>query len=162
MNLADILLPENPYRRPAGAEKAERAENQQWQGLQSPPVGAERGGKVAEPEVVRPNPPAGAESETPAITEFPPNPPNPPARLAEIEKPLPLSREYMLAQGVRMTADDLAFLRWHLPRDTAGRNDAIRRYIAIWLEAMADEPVAQRKQNRGAFAANTWLRELAQ
>ena len=162
MNLADILIPDNPYSRPAGAERAERAEraeSQQRQGLQSPPHGAGKGGKGAGLDVIRPSPPAGAVSETPAVTTFPPSPPNPPSLMAEIEKPVPVTMDYFRTQGVELLPDDVAFLRWHLPKDTASRNKAIPQYIAIWLEAADSEPLSHKKANRGGVAANTWLRQ---
>lgn len=158
MNLADILIPDNPYCRPAAAERAGRAESQLQQGLQSPPHGAGKGGKGSGLEVIRPSPPAGAGSETHAATTFPPNPPNPPAPMVEIEKPLPVTMDYLRTQGVELLPEDVAFLRWHLPKDTAGRNKAIRQYIAIWLEAADSEPLSHKRANRGGFAANTWLR----
>lgn len=141
MNLSDILLPKRRYYKPIGAERAERAESQQPRVIQSPPT--------------------GAGSETLVATGSPPNPPNPPAPTDQIEKPLPVTMEYFGAQGLELLSEDLAFLRWHLPRDTTRRNRYITRYIAAWLEAMASEPLLHRKANRGRFTANSLLRVLA-
>ncbi len=159
MNLADILIPKPRYCTPAGAERAERAERQQPQGLRSPPPEAERGGKGAGVDRVRPNPPAGAGNESRATTVFPPNPPNPPAPRAEIAKPLPVTLEYFRVQGVELLPEDLAFLRWHLPKDTARRNAYIAQYVAVWHDAMRGEPTGHRKANQGRRAANQWLRQ---
>jgi hypothetical protein len=77
---------------------------------------------------------------------------------AQSEKPVTM--EYFRAQGLELLREDLAFLHWHLPKDTASRNKAVVQYIAIWLDAADSEPLDQKKANRGRFAANTWLREL--
>ena len=159
MNLADILIPKPRYFRPAGAERAERAESQQPQGLCHPPAEAERGGKRAGADAIRPNPPARAGTESRAATAFPPNPPNPPAPSAEIEKPLPVTLEYFRAQGVELLPDDLAFLRWYLPKDTARRNAYIAQYVTVWRCAMEAETIEHRKANQGRKAANQWLRQ---
>ena len=82
------------------------------------------------------------------------------AELSE-EAPLPLTMEYFRAQRVELLPEDLAFLRWYLPRAAPSRNDAIGRYIDTWLMAAAAEPVLHRKENAGRYAANSWLRALA-
>ncbi len=156
MNLADILI---PNRTPTGAERADWAENQQPCGLWSPPRGAEKGGLQAEPGQIRPNPAAEADAENRASSSFPPNPPNPPHPRAVIEKPLPVTTDYFRSQGVYLLPEDLAFLRWHLPKGTARRNAYVGRYLDAWHSAMGQEVVPHRKQNTGRGAANTWLRE---
>jgi hypothetical protein len=55
--------------------------------------------------------------------------------------------------------EDLALLRWHLPRDTGQHNAWIEDYLATWKEAMEKEPIEHCKQNAGRKAANTWLRQ---
>lgn len=60
--------------------------------------------------------------------------------------------------GLELTHDDLIFLRHHLPFDPSHRDAALARYREIWHEAMTEEPAEHRKQNKGRFVANTWLR----
>ena len=67
--------------------------------------------------------------------------------------------EHFRAQGVELLREDLAFLCWHLPKDTASRNRAIDQYIATWRDAADSESLGHKKANQGRFAANTWLRE---
>lgn len=100
VNLADLLLPKPRYCIQARAGRAGRAERQQLRGLHRPPTEAEKGGNGSGADVIRPNPPAGAGSETRATTAFPPNPPNPPAPMDEIAKPLPVTLDYFRARGV--------------------------------------------------------------
>ena len=78
---------------------------------------------------------------------------------AQSEKPLPVTMEHFRAQGVELLREDLAFLCWHLPKDTASHNRAIDQYIAIWRDAADSESLGHKKANQGRFAANTWLRE---
>lgn len=161
MNLEELLIPNPRFFKRAGAERAERAETQQRRSRQSPPLEAEKGGKLGVLGQIRPNPLRWAETETPAPRGFPPNLPNPPAPKPEIEKPLPVTLEYFETQGVDLLREDLAFLHWLLPRDTARRNAYIARYVSVWREAMDAEPMAHRKTNQGRRAANTWLRGRA-
>lgn len=158
VNLIELLIPSPRYFRLAPAESAESAENQQRRGLRSPHLDAETCGKGGEPGEIRTNPHAHAEAETHVPLGFPHNPHNPHSPYAEIEKPLPMTREFFRAQGLHMLAEDLAFLRWHLPKPTTARHAAVREYVAIWLRAAEAEPLPHRKDNRGRFAANTWLR----
>ena len=85
--------------------------------------------------------------------------------LAEAEgreaEPLPVTMTYFRAQGVGLQPEDLAFLRWHLPKPTQSRNVAIGRYIKTWRLAAEEEPVPHRKENAGRFAANCWLRGVS-
>ena len=80
--------------------------------------------------------------------------------LGAVETPIPISREYLADHGVHLLAEDMAFLRWHLPRATRSRNLAIRRYIKTWLLAAEAEAVLHRKENAGRYAANCWLRGI--
>lgn len=158
MNLADLLVPKRPALSTTGAERAERAESQQPCGLRNPPSGAEIGGKPTLTPVFRPDPPDGADSETPLLTAFPPNPPNPPGVMQEIENPLPATRAHLATLGLALLPADVALLAWHLPRATSARNQALRAYVHRWRQAMHAEPVEHQKQSRGRFTANTWLR----
>lgn len=167
MNLADLLLANRSYCRPATADSADSAESQQWQGLRSPQVvaescgmGAGAGGVGYKLEVIRNNPQLVAEAASRSTKAFPHNPHNPQGRRAEVEKPLPLAREWFAAQGVELLREDVEFLFRRLPKGTVARNAAIRQYIAQWMQAMDAEPLAQKKINRGRFAANSWLREF--
>jgi len=159
MNLADILLPKTQNNRPPATDCADCAESQQQQGLQSPQAVAESCGKALALAVIRNNPQAVAESAGSAALAFPHNPQNPQARTAEIEKPLPLTREYFASQGVDLLRDDLAFLFQRLPKGTTARNKAIATYIETWRTEMCSEPLSHKQANRGRFAANSWLRE---
>ena len=127
VNLVDLLAPKMPKPQPALAEVAEVAESQQPQPI--------------------PNPPPLAENETRSTTAFPPNPPLPP----------PITREYFASQGVNLLPEDIAFLRWHLPKGTVARNKATRQYLDNWRKGMRAETVAHRKENAGRWAANIGL-----
>lgn len=162
MNLSDLLVPKSPNPCKGVAEWSEGAESQQPWGLRSPPAEAEKGGETAAAVAIRPNPPGGADSETPVVTTFPPNPPNPHGVVLKIEEPLPVTREHLKSLELEPLPEDVAFLAWHLPKCTTARNQAIREYVSRWREAMAAEPLDHCKQNRGRFAANTWLRERCQ
>ena len=160
MNLTDILIPKPRYYARPLADYADCAESQQPRGLQSPHIDAETCGKGQMTEVIRTNPYAHADADTRAINTFPHNPHNPHAASVETQKPLPVTLEYFRAQGVELLPEDLAFLRWHLPKDTVRRNSCIGRYVSEWHDAMQGEPVTHRKANKGRRAANTWLLDL--
>lgn len=157
MNLVDLLAPKGPKPQPEVAETAETADSLQLQGLGSPPPLAESGGKDRPGPAIRQNPPPLAESKSRAPAGFPPNPPNPPPQTTILEKPLPVSLKFFTAQGVGLLPDDLAFLRWHLPKGCRARNAAIRQYLDTWRLASEREPLTHRRDNAGRRAANTWL-----
>lgn len=70
-----------------------------------------------------------------------------------------LSIEALNFRGIEVTPDDLAFLRHRLPLTPDKRDALLGQYIEIWQRAMQGECAPHRKQNKGRFAANTWLRE---
>lgn len=74
------------------------------------------------------------------------------------DPPVAITREWFTGHGIGVLHDDLVFIRNHLPTGTALRNQAIRQYVTIWQEAMAQEPLPHCRQNAGRFQANTWLR----
>lgn len=161
MKLADMVGLKNWTPHPTPAEIADSAEIAQPCGLRSPQPLAENCGKAPDPCGIRRNPQLPAESETPALTDFQAksaNPQNPQPLPSVAEPALAITREHFAGLGVQLLADDLAFLRWHLPRATAARNAAVREYVRRWHEAMDAEPVKYRKDNVGRQAANTWLR----
>ena len=96
----------------------------------------------------------------PALAVTRVTPVTPPETIAETEteESASITREHFAGLGVHLLADDLAFLRWHLPKATRARNAAVREYVRRWHEAMDAEPVKYRKDNVGRQAANTWLR----
>jgi hypothetical protein len=69
-----------------------------------------------------------------------------------------LSIEAFRKDGLELIPDDLAFLRQRLPFDPGKRDAILAQYREVWHEAIAAEPASHRTQNRGRFAANTWLR----
>lgn len=71
---------------------------------------------------------------------------------------VPVNSDYLRSQGADLLAEDLAFLYWHLPKDTLQRSICISRYLTIWLAAFDRELVVHKKQNAGRKAANSWLR----
>ena len=167
MRLRDLLVPKDVIIKGAGAERADCADNQSGQGLWSPPIGAERGGLGADCGAslnlsthFPPFPPLGADSETIAISDFPPFPPfppNPPLLNAENEKRPEVSYAYFSSIGLNLLRDDEPFLERHLPKATRERETVLTEYSQIWIDAMEGEPEI-RRQNVGRFAANTWLR----
>ena len=154
MNLIDLLTPKICEQRQTRAKRAEGAENQNIRRLESSPCRADQGGSAPG---ISSSPPAEAESSGPVTKGVPPNPPNPPNSLSIVETPLPVTKEYFSTHGVRLMPEDLAYLRQHLPRATKARNQAIREYLVRWLEAMASEPLAHRKDNAGRRIANRKL-----
>lgn len=164
MNLAEMLGLKTWNPQPPPAETADSAETAQPCGPGNPQPPAENCGKGPAPCGIRRNPQPPAESETRAVTGFQAKSANPqnPQPLPRIAEPaLPITREHFAGLGVHLLADDLAFLRWHLPRATAARNAAVREYVRRWHEAMDAEPVEYRTDNAGRRAANTWLRTAA-
>lgn len=94
-----------------------------------------------------------------AVTRVTPVTPPETIAKAETEEPAPITREHFAGLGVHLLADDLAFLRWHLPRATAASNAAVREYLRRWYDAMDGEPIEYRKDNAGRRSANSWLRQ---
>lgn len=78
------------------------------------------------------------------------------------EPALPITRLYFIGLGIDVLPEDIAHLRWFLPKDGPEHNVAVREYVERWQAARDAEPAEQKKQNRGRFAANTWLRETYQ
>lgn len=161
MNLADMLGLKtwNPQLPPA--ETADSAETAQPRGLWNPQPPAENCGKALTSCGIRSNPQPPAESEARAVADFQAksaNPQNPQPLPKIAEQALPITRDYFASLGIHLLADDLAFLRWQLPRTTPARNAAASEYVRRWHEAMDGEPVQYRKDNAGRRAANTWLR----
>lgn len=66
---------------------------------------------------------------------------------------------WLRAQGCAVLPADVTFIKQHLPRPPELRTTILRAYVTTWLEAMAREPLQQRRDNRGRFTANTLLRE---
>lgn len=97
-----------------------------------------------------------------AVTRVTPMSPSETEAKTETQESVPLNRVEFSSQGVFLLADDLAYLRWHLPREPAARNAAVTEYVRLWHEAMNREPVEYRKDNAGRRAANTWLRSQSQ
>ncbi|WP_374962920.1 hypothetical protein [Spongiibacter tropicus] len=69
-----------------------------------------------------------------------------------------LSIEAFNRDGIEITPDDLAFLRQRLPLTPVKRDALLAQYRETWQQAMQNENAPHRKQNKGRFAANTWLR----
>lgn len=74
------------------------------------------------------------------------------------EVPLFVDPVYFQRQGVGLLPEDAAHLRRWLPLSPPERNETISGYIAVWLNAMNQEPVPHKKANTGRRAANIWLR----
>lgn len=159
MNLVDLLAPKMPHLKQGLAEAAEVAESKEYKEPCNPPPLAENGGERQTALEFRRNPPPLAETKARTTKAFPPNPPNPPPITTKSETAQPVTREYFISKGINLLPEDLAFLRWYLPKDAASRNKAILEYIAVWERAASRELLDQRKANRGRFAANAWLRD---
>lgn len=61
--------------------------------------------------------------------------------------------------GLDVLHEDWLFLSAQLPVDDDECDEAVKSYIAVWLQAMKQEPLNHKKQNVGRRAANTFLRE---
>ena len=147
---------------PAPAESAEPAENQQRRGLRNPQLLAETCGKPAGPARNPQNPQLPADSETLAPPDFPhnpQNPQNPQGYFGKKEKTPAPTMEWLASQGCEALPGDIQFLRRMLPQATQRRNAILAAYVSAWLEAAQREPEQHRRQNKGRFTANTWLRE---
>ena len=72
--------------------------------------------------------------------------------------PIDAGIERLKKQGLEIVPEDARLIRQRLGcrMDWPGRLDD---YRLVWLEAM-DGQLPHQKQNRGRFAANTWLREV--
>lgn len=62
--------------------------------------------------------------------------------------------------GIEISPEDLALLRQRLPFEPRRRDATLAHYRIIWHEAMEAEAVPHKKQNKGRFTANTWLRSV--
>lgn len=159
MNLADLLVPKPRSVEVAFADLAERADSDNARRESSPQARAESGGSLVYADGDRRIPPTGAGSDSALRDEFPLYPPVPPIPILEIQKPLAVTRESLTSLGLEVSAEDVAFLVWYLPRSTTARNRVLLEYVARWQQEMIAEPLEHRKQNRGRFAANCWIRE---
>ena len=66
--------------------------------------------------------------------------------------------DYAATEGCQLLRDDINFVRQRLnyvPKTQ--RRAFMLRYVALWLQAMDEEPIQHKKQNRGRYAANSWL-----
>ena len=109
---------------------------------------------------VTPPQPAGVALKPSPLLSVTPVTPATPSNI-EVQKEsrsLPVTLDYFSAMGVNLLADDLAFIRRHLPMTTAEHNTTVRGYVRRWHEAMDAEPQKHKKDNAGRRAANTWLR----
>lgn len=81
-----------------------------------------------------------------------------PAPAHKPEAPLPITCQAFKERGIDLLTEDRDFLRRYLPKATKRRRAIVCEYQRRWLEAMAKETKAHRRQNRGRLCANSWLR----
>ncbi len=56
--------------------------------------------------------------------------------------------------------DDLLYLKKLLAGMLfSNRSRLLAEYRQLWVDVMANEPLVHQRQNKGRFAANTWVRE---
>ena len=67
--------------------------------------------------------------------------------------------EYCAKNNIKLQEADLTFIKKQLKTVADGdRKAVVKRYCDIWIKARDSEPRVPAKQNRGRYAANTWLR----
>jgi hypothetical protein len=67
--------------------------------------------------------------------------------------------DYAKNKGCALLKDDMAYLLrllGHLSKPE--RSKILRKYIDVWVDAMAHCDDENKRQNQGRFAANTWVR----
>lgn len=90
-------------------------------------------------------------------TRFSSNPPFPPP---SSQKVLELSIAAFRRDGIELTGEDLAFIRHRLALTPNKRDAQLAEYRERWRTAMEQELAPHKKQNRGRFAANSFLRTI--
>ena len=77
-----------------------------------------------------------------------------------VEDPTPMTRQQIrdYLKPCEPLPEDMNFLLELLPIKAGPRRELVEGYRERWLQVMATEPLAHKKQNRGRVAANTWLR----
>lgn len=68
---------------------------------------------------------------------------------------------YFAKTGLVFLPDDYRYLSELLEgMGSTRRKDYLKQYHLVWLKGMQAEPINIKKQNKGRFAANVWIREL--
>lgn len=83
---------------------------------------------------------------------------NPPIPPPSSHKVLELSIAAFRRDGIELTGEDLAFIRHRLARTPNKRDAQLAEYRERWRTAMEQESAPHKKQNRGRFSANSYLR----
>ena len=70
--------------------------------------------------------------------------------------------EYCIANNIKLQPQDIAFIKKQLKHIPEGhRKDVVKRYTEIWICTRDATERSVAAQNRGRYAANTWLRGIA-
>ena len=70
--------------------------------------------------------------------------------------------EYCIANNIKLQPQDLTFIKKtlkHIPKDSY--KDVVKHYTEIWISTRDATERSVAAQNRGRYAANTWLRGIA-
>jgi hypothetical protein len=70
-------------------------------------------------------------------------------------------KNYTRSINIQLLRDDFLFIDRVLGKFPENyQRAALRKYCMVWQEGMTDEPVDFRKQNKGRYRANCFLREF--
>lgn len=70
--------------------------------------------------------------------------------------------EYCTSQNIKLQKEDIRHLKKCLKSiPTASHKAVVRRYCEIWVKVRDATERSVAAQNRGRYAANTWLRAIA-
>ena len=70
--------------------------------------------------------------------------------------------EFCASQNIKLQREDLTFIKKtlkHIPK--ASHKYVVKRYTEIWCKVRDATKRSVAAQNRGRYAANTWLRGIA-
>jgi len=67
--------------------------------------------------------------------------------------------DYAEQRGIKLMREDIKFIKnLTIGMSRGARRSVLVEYADIWIKARDSEPRVPAKQNRGRYAANTWLR----
>lgn len=69
--------------------------------------------------------------------------------------------EYCKQNNIELLPDDLRFIRKMIKNISKGSAAILmRKYVEFWIKGMDEESDIVKKQSKGRYKANSWLREM--
>ena len=70
-------------------------------------------------------------------------------------------RTHCESLGIKLLRDDIEYIKHCLqPYSKTHYRVILETYVEVWLDAMGKCDIVYQKQNKGRFAANSWLRNV--